>query len=343
MPKLLPGALAAYGWTDRVLAQFNEFAEPTVEAARVVRVERSGSVAVFADGSDRFLQAAVLPAVGDWIAVRGVHVHAVLPRWSELARADPDGPVVQVLAANIDVVLITAPADRLSPARIERELTLAWDSGALPLVVLTKCDLTDESVEMSLAERLVGVDVVATSVVNGRGVPEIRERLRPARTAVLLGPSGAGKSTLANALIGANVVATGEVRHRDHRGRHTTTSRQLVTVPGGGVLIDTPGLRSLGLAGDAPVERAFPEIETLATGCRFSDCRHDAEPGCAVVAAAASGELDNGRLVSFRKLQREAAAEARRSDPLLRRAELSVWKARTRSARLNDKRRRPGG
>ena len=339
MPAVPPGALSAFGWTDRVLALFNDVADPTLEPARVVRVERSACFAVFTDGAERLLHADLLPAVGDWIAARGPVVQAVLPRWSHLTRADPSGAAVQVLAANIDLVVITAPADRLSPTRVERELAVAWDSGAQPLVVLTKSDLVGVGAQESLASRLVGVDVLATSATSGRGVDELRERLWPARTAVLLGPSGAGKSTLANALIGTDVLATGAVRDSDHRGRHTTSSRQLMAVPGGGVLIDTPGLRSLGLAGDVAVERSFPDIETLAGGCRFSDCGHQTEPGCAVVAAASSGELDLDRLASFRKLQREAAAEARRSDPLLRRAELSVWKSRVKSARLNDKRR----
>ncbi len=338
MSTFSPGALAAFGFSDRVLALFSEFS-PALAPARVVRVERSACVAVFTDGAERLVHATVPPAVGDWIVLRGDIVHAVLPRWSELSRADPSGTTVQVLAANIDVVVTTAPADRLSPARVERELVLAWDSGAQPLVVVTKCDLADEGLVESLAERLVGVDVLATSAITGQGVEEVRERLRPSRTAVLLGPSGAGKSTLANALLGTEALETAAVRDGDRRGRHTTTFRQLITVPGGGVLIDTPGLRSLGLVGDVPVEPVFPDVETLAAGCRFSDCRHLTEPGCAVVAAASSGELDSSRLASFRKLQREAAAEARRTDPLLRKAELSVWKSRMKSARIIAKRR----
>ena len=179
--------------------------------------------------------------------------------------------------------MITAPADRLSPARVERELAVAWDSGALPLVALTKSDLAADVFEESLATRLVGVDVLATSATTGMGVQDLRERLRPARTAVLLGPSGAGKSTLANALNGADPAG-----HRRGTGRRPPLgrsapppSRQLIAVPGGGVLIDTPGLRSLGLAGDAPVGQAFPDIETLAANCRFSDCSHGVEPDCA--------------------------------------------------------------
>lgn len=339
MSAVLPGALAAFGWTDRVLALFNEIAGPALEPARVVRVERTTCLAVCSDGVERLLHAASLPAVGDWIGVGGEVVRAVLPRWSELSRADPSASTVQVLAANIDLVVITAPADRLRPARVERELAVAWESGAQPLVVLTKCDLADMGVHASLAERLVGVEVLSASATTGRGVGDLLERLRPARTAVLLGPSGAGKSSLANALLGREALVTGAVREADRRGRHTTTSRQLITVPGGGVLIDTPGLRSLGLSGDVLVDVAFPDIETLAGSCRFSDCRHQSEPGCAVLAAVSAGDLDHDRLASFRKLQREAAVEAARSDPLLRRAQLSAWKSRTKSARLNDKRR----
>ena len=338
MSDLSQGALLPFGWSERVLALFNALPDSRLDPARVVRVERSNCVAVFADGTERLLHAAVLPAVGDWVAVRDDVVRDVLPRWSTLARTDPAGGV-QVLAANVDLVVITAPADRLSPARVERELAVAWDSGAQPVVALTKIDLGDDDVAGNLQNRLVGVEVIPTSVVTGHGVAELAERLRPHRTAVLLGPSGAGKSTLANALLGADVLATGEVRAADQRGRHTTTSRQLVAVPGGGVLIDTPGLRSLGLAGDVPIEHAFPEIDELARACRFSDCRHEVEPDCAVLAAVEDGALDADRLASFRKLKREVAADARRSDPLLRKAELSTWKAITKSMRMHDKRR----
>ena len=334
-----PGALAAIGWTDRVLALFNDLDAPMLQPARVVRVERSLCVAVFADGTERSLHADTLPAVGDWIAADQHAARAVLSRWSSLTRADPSGVGTQILAANLDLVVITAPADRLSPTRVERELAIAWDSGAQPLVVLTKSDLDADDAAGRLRERLVGVDVLATSAATGRGLAHLHHRLQPARTAVLLGPSGAGKSTLANALLRDNVLATGAVRGGDRRGRHTTTTRQLLAVPGGGVLIDTPRLRSLALAGDVAVEQAFPDIELVATECRFSDCRHEQEPGCAVTAAMLTGEIDPSRLASFRKLRREAAAEARRADPLLRKAQLSVWKSRLKTARLTDKRR----
>ncbi|CAN5599607.1 ribosome small subunit-dependent GTPase A [soil metagenome] len=330
-------ALTALGWGDRVRALFADLdvvgalparAVPArVVPARVVRVERSSSVVATADG-DRVARSEGLPAVGDWVAVElgddDAAVVGVVPRWSELARLDPLGERVQVLAANIDVVLIMAPADRLSAARVERELVVAWESGARPVVVVTKADLVDPGSDLieDLRRRLVNAEVVLTSSATGEGIEAIAELLRPDRTAVLLGPSGAGKSTLANALLGEQRLATADVRTGDRRGRHTTTTRQLVTVPTGGTLIDTPGLRSLGLAGGtAGVDAAFADIEELATGCRFGDCRHDQEPGCAVIAAAADGTLDRDRLASYRKLHLEQAFEARRTDVRARQEE----------------------
>ena len=210
-------------------------------------------------------------------------------------------------------------------------------------MVLTKGDLAPPDTAEDLRRRLAGVDVVVTSTVTGEGLDDVRDALRPDRTAVLLGPSGAGKSTLTNALLGEDRLATGAVRADDRRGRHTTTSRQLVPVPGGGVLIDTPGLRSLALAGDGggdAVGQVFPEIEELAADCRFGDCGHDVEPGCAVMAAVEAGTLDPARLASYRKLQRELAAEVRRTDPLVRQAELSRWKAVMKEGRARSRAKR---
>jgi len=332
-------ALVAYGWNDRVVALFNDLAGPDDEPARVVRVERTRSVIVRTDGRDHLAHAASTPAVGDWVVVQDDAISQVLPRWSAVTRKDPDGTAVQILAANVDLVIITAPGDRLSPARVERELTIAWDSGAQPLVVLTKADLAPAGVESELRDRLIGIDIIATSTVTGVGVGAVAEALLPDRTAVLLGPSGAGKSTLANALMGSDRLATGSVRDGDHRGRHTTTSRQLVVVPGGGVLIDTPGLRAIGLpGGSGAIGQVFPEIDELAASCRFSDCRHQSEPGCAVTAALTDGRLAVGRLDSFRKLQHEVEVQDRQGDPLVRRAEFSMWKARIKSAKLAAKR-----
>lgn len=326
-------ALVPYGWSDRVLALFNDVPEQGIQPARIVRVERSSCVGVGPDGHERPLLAATLPAVGDWVAVRDQSIRHVLPRWSAVTRLDELGAGVQVLAADVDLVAITAPADRLSPARVERELAMAYDSGAQPLVLVTKADLDVSGEAENLRARLPGVEVLALSAQRGDGLDELGPHLRPGVTAVLLGPSGAGKSTLANALLGTSRLATGAVRAQDQRGRHTTTSRQLVTLPGGGVLIDTPGLRSLDLAAGTGIDLVFPEIEELARSCRFGDCRHEVEPDCAVRAAAEEGTLDADRLASYRKLQRELAADRRRTDPMARQAELRTWKLRTKAAR----------
>ena len=333
------GALASLGWNDRVAALYEELAGDSDLPARVVRVERSSSVVVGPDGLDVVVDSAVLPSVGDWVVLHDRAILHVLPRWSELNRRDPERPGLQTLASNIDIVMIVAPADRLSHARVERELAVAWDSGARPLVVLTKVDLGEPGIAAGLRDRLVGVDVIASSVVTGEGVDDMLAALRPDRTAVLLGPSGAGKSSLANAVLGGAVMATAEVRDSDRRGRHTTVSRQLLAVPGGGVIIDTPGLRSLGLASDGGLDAVFPEIEQLAAQCRFSDCSHEVEPGCEVQAAITESRLAPGRLASFRKLQREVASEGRRKDPLRRQTQLRIWKARAKAAKYKDKRR----
>jgi ribosome biogenesis GTPase len=303
----------------------------------VVRVERGGSLVATADGEHLVPpRPDVVPAVGDWVGVRWHGDHPVpeqlAPRSSELSRYDPEG-MPQVLAANIDIVFVTAPADRLSPSRVERETAAAWGSGATPVVLVTKGDLAAPGLVTELDNRLLGVEVLLTSAVTGDGTDLVADALRPARTAVLLGPSGAGKSSLVNALLGTDHLAVGPVRSGDRRGRHTTTSRQLVPVPTGGVLIDTPGLRTFTLAGDDGLGSAFPEVESLAAGCRFADCRHDTEPGCAVTDAVSAGGLDPARLASFRKLQRELDFEARRNDPLARREAERVWKIRAKAAR----------
>ncbi|MGI8792549.1 MAG: ribosome small subunit-dependent GTPase A [Acidimicrobiales bacterium] len=319
-------ALGAYGWDDRVAGAFSALPDSTRPVGeeripgRVVRVERihalvrtrAGEIAAGMPPDE------ALPAVGDWVTVDvSTDDHALiltrLERRSVLTRRDPENRrLEQVLAANLDIVAIFAPIERLSLARVEREMLAAFESGAQPIVLLTKADLAQDT-ETLLAEaerRLASVQVILTSCKTGAGVDAVRDALRPNRTAVFLGPSGAGKSSLANEILGDDVLAVGEVRARDLRGRHTTTNRQLVPVPGGGILIDTPGIRSLGVwAGEEGLAAAFADIAALGEQCRFSDCRHDHEPDCAVLGAVDQGDLDAERLASSRKLSDEIDEE----------------------------------
>jgi ribosome biogenesis GTPase len=348
VPTFTTELLVPYGWSDRVLALYTSALEtpsqrpgrdgPVVLPARVTRVERSGVFAVLPDGHESLLRAERLPAVGDWVVTAAGAVTHILPRWSEVTRVDPSGSGLQTLAANVDAVAVVTPADRANPARIERELALAWDCGAVPVIVVTKTDLEgDDSVALALSSRIPGVDVLAVSALDRTGLDGLRAVLAPNRTCMFLGPSGAGKSTLANALLGEERLATGAARVGDGRGRHTTTSRHMVVIASGGVIIDTPGLRSLALPSDIELERGFADIAALASRCRFSDCRHGQEPGCAVQVAASDGRLDPDRLASFTKLGREALFQQSRHDPQLARENRQLWRARTKAARASAK------
>jgi ribosome biogenesis GTPase len=284
-----------------------------------------------------------LPAVGDWVAVapRAVEgratIHAVLPRRSSFERkAAGRETEAQVVAANVDVVFLVAALDDVpNLRRLERYLTLAWESGALPVVVLTKADRADD-VPARVAEVsavALGADVLVVSSPRGEGLEAVHGRLRGARTGALLGASGAGKSTLVNALVGAERLRTQAVRE-DGKGRHTTTHRELVLLPDDGVLIDTPGMRELQLWGaDDGLEASFADVAELAAGCRFRDCTHATEPDCAVLAAVDAGLLPAERLESFRKLQRELRSLAVRQDALLTIEERKKVKAIERSLR----------
>lgn len=347
MPASEMAALLPYGWSERVRALWNELDAATLPSTarpgRVLRIERGACEVADASGRTGLLPGSGAVAVGDWVAVAGERVAHVLPRWSALARMDPAQTGsqigVQVLAANVDVVMVTAPADRLHVNRVEREVALAWESGARPLVVLTKGDLDNGTGLAGLQSRLVGVDVVATSARRQEGLERLREVLSPGTTGVLLGPSGAGKSTLVNALVGEEVLRTGDTREGDARGRHTTTSRRLICLPWGGTLIDMPGLRSLGMTGSSHLGSAFTDIDQLARGCRFRDCGHAAEPGCAVRRAIGEGRLDPARLASFKKLERELARERRRSDPLAAREARRAFYRMVKDTRRHDKRK----
>jgi ribosome biogenesis GTPase len=340
----LPGLLASYGWSDRVAA-LASMADPGLVPARVVRVDRDRCLCV-TPGGEQTATAAELPAVGDWVALGDAEVVEVLPRWSRLARHGAGEAVAeQVLAANIDLVVVVTGLDRMvRPSRVERELVVAWDGGARPLVVLNKADAcTDpegaEAQREALADR-VRADVMVTSASTGQGVDALRARIGPSDTIVLIGASGVGKSSLANRLLGDATLETNTVRARDGKGRHTTSARHLLAIPGGGCLIDTPGTRSLGLLDAAEgMAHAFSDVDALAAGCRFDDCAHDAEPGCAVRAAVEAGELIGDRLESWRKLGREAAWAERRLDARARAEEHRRIKVRSRA--MKGQRNRP--
>jgi ribosome biogenesis GTPase len=264
-------------------------------------------------------------------------IHAVLPRRTAFARkVAGDETIAQVVAANVDTaIVVTALPDDVNPRRLERYLAMAWESGAMPVVVLTKVDLAEDPAASIATVRIVapGVDVIALSSMTGDGVDLLERLLQPGRTAVLLGPSGAGKSTLVNRLLGAERLRTSSVRE-DGKGRHTTTHRELVRLRGGALLIDTPGMRELQLwDADAGLGAAFADIYALAARCRFRDCQHDTEPGCAVTRAVDAGRLPADRLESLRQLQRELAYLARRQDKLAEAEERAKTKAIHRSAR----------
>jgi ribosome biogenesis GTPase len=269
-----------------------------------------------------------LPAVGDWVVSRPLDgerkalIEAVLPRRTAFKRKEAwRRSVEQVVAANVDTVfLVSAFNHDLNPRRTERYLTAAWESGAEPVLVLNKADLSADPVAEAASIEAVafGVPVHLVSAVSGEGVDALQSHLEPGRTVALLGSSGVGKSTLVNRLAGSPVMATRELR-QDGRGRHTTTHRELVPLPGGGLLLDTPGMRQLQLwAGEDALDSTFDDVVGLAGGCRFNDCSHDHEPGCAVQAALADGTLPRERYDSWRKLQRELRALEIRRDARLR-------------------------
>ncbi len=350
--------LRAWGWDDEWEALAADLGGGDVAVGRVVEQARDRWLIQTerGPGSARIVSATRLepyPAVGDWVVVEPGptvsdpwSVHAVLPRRSAFSRGTAgSGATQQVLAANVDVVWIVHGLDMpINARRLERYLAIGWESGATPEVVLTKADLaTDPAPAVAEASRIaVGAAVHVVSIADPASAIRLRDTLPPGRTVALLGPSGAGKSTLVNVLGEADRAATAPVRDRDHKGRHTTTRRELFRIPSGALLLDTPGIRELRVweLGDG-LEQAFPEIEELSRACRFGDCRHESEPGCAVLEAAASGRIDAERLTSFRKLRAEAAYQARKNDPRARKEALSAHKSALKTVKYHHKFREP--
>ncbi|MDT0399066.1 MULTISPECIES: ribosome small subunit-dependent GTPase A [Streptomyces] len=336
--------LAPYGWDDAWADAFAPYAAEGLLPGRVLRVDRGQCDVLTPGGTLRADTAFVTPhdplrvvCTGDWVAVEpGGHpryVRAYLPRRTAFVRSTSSKRSEgQILAANVDhAVVAVSLAAELELARIERFLALAWESGAQPVVVLTKADLVPDAVTRAHLVQDVetsapGVAVIPVSARDGEGL-DVLAAITAGGTSVLLGQSGAGKSTLANALLGEDVMDVQATRDVDGKGRHTTTTRNLLALPGGGVLIDTPGLRGVGLwdAGTG-VGQVFAEIEELAGNCRFHDCAHESEPGCAVLDAIGTGDLPQRRLDSYRKLLRENQYIVAKTDARLRAEIRKDWK-----------------
>jgi ribosome biogenesis GTPase / thiamine phosphate phosphatase len=357
---LAGSALAELGLTPGVEAAFAPLEAEGLALGRVVAAHTPRLLRVGMAHAERLAEvagslrhAAVsavdLPTVGDWVGVRVRDeaqrpvIQVVLPRRTAFVRrAAGDRAVAQVLASNVDTVFLVVGLDNdYNLRRLERTMVLAWESGASPVVVLNKADLAPDELEArrAEAERVAGVPVLAVAAKRGEGLEALHPWLVPGRTVALLGSSGVGKSTIVNRLLGREKQRTQEVREADQRGRHTTTHRELVVLPGGALLLDTPGLREIQLWSEgAGLAAAFDDLLSLAGGCRFRDCGHRGEPGCAVQAAVDGGQLGADRLESYLKLQGELRSIEVREDPLKRREERSRWKAIHKSMRKDPKR-----
>ncbi|MGH3008342.1 MAG: ribosome small subunit-dependent GTPase A [Gaiellaceae bacterium] len=342
----MPGFdLPELGWND----ELDEQLEPGLVPGRVAAAHRGAfDVWTAKDAArsrlpGRAMHDGLDVGVGDWVGLSDGLIRQVLPRRSAIVRTAAGlSTTAQTLAANVDVAFVLSSlGPDIEPRRIERYLVTIWESGATPEIVLTKADRLDDPWELAAEVEAValGVPVHVVSAVTGEGCDAVRARIGARATSVLLGSSGVGKSTLVNRWLGEERMATKETREDDDEGRHTTTHRQLLQLPGGGLVIDTPGLRELQLwdVGTAALDTTFADVEELAADCRFGDCSHTHEPGCAVLAAVETGELPAERLASWRHLQRELRAIAMRRDILLRKEEGRKWRLRAREGRARAK------
>jgi ribosome biogenesis GTPase len=337
--------LGALGWNPELAASL----DPGLEPARVVAAHRAAFDVVGARGPlrtrlpGRLLHDGTAVAVGDWVGLSDGLIRCVLPRRSAIVRSSAGRTSEsQTLAANVDLAFVVSSlGPELEPRRIERYLVTIWESGAAPEIVLTKADRLDDPWPLvaSVEAVAIGVPVHVVSAVTGQGCDALRARIGPGATAVLVGSSGVGKSTLVNRYVGRELLATKETRADDDEGQHTTTHRELVELPGGGMIIDTPGIRELQLWDGGGLDEAFADVEQLAAACRFNDCSHSTEPGCAVRSALASGALARERYASWQKLQRELRSIAVRADARLRSEEKRKWQQRARAGRSRARRR----
>ncbi|MDX2215459.1 MAG: ribosome small subunit-dependent GTPase A [Oculatellaceae cyanobacterium bins.114] len=350
--------LTQLGWNDDFAQAFAHYCNSNrSNLYRVGRVaaEHRGAYTLYTEQGDctaevtgklrhQAIGLADFPAVGDWVVIpqqshdQRATIHHILPRKSKFSRQVVGGTTdEQVVAANVDTVFLISGLDRdFNPNRIERYLLLTWESGANPVVVLNKADLCDDvAAFVKRVEAIaLGVPVIAVSAVQQQGLDALKQYCQPGQTVALLGSSGVGKSTLTNQLLGITIQVVQAVRQGDDRGKHTTTHRELLRLPSGGLIMDTPGMREIQVwAGADPLQETFADIEELAEQCRFRDCQHAGEPGCKVQAAIAQGTLDHRRFANYQKLQRELGHLSRQQDQRSQLVEKERWKRITKNQR----------